>query len=765
MAAAGPSTRASSAAAAAALSRRSRRGRCDEMAAAKAGTPGPASGSALLVMPQPLLQPPSPREESGCARCLETPGEAAALPCGHSLCRGCAQRAADAAGPGCLRCRARGPGWARRRARDNGQASAEVLGERSRRGHPERCRSRRDGGAAAAGPRPEQEPRVAPTEPEFIFRTPIKLSKPGELREEYENLRKLKEEKLQEEKTSEGQIHKLLPEDTETVKRKMEEQKKRDEPLVLKTNLERNGSVSLVWGLQHPRKMSSPAPENDSVQEFSCPSPTESLPGPSTSHSPQATLGLSALPLPEPQCPARLSDSENEEPSRGKMTQTHRSAFVAKNNSYSLAFLAGNLKVERSQSCSDAAQDRAKSRLRAAPTSKAKVTTVTPTSNPIIGVLLSTQNNRCLSAPDLTIEKRLPFSSLSSLASLHKPERSISPESNDSISEELNHFKPIVCSPCTPPKRLPDGRVLSPLIIKSTPRNLNRSLQKQTSYEASPRILKKWEQIFQERQIKKTLSKATLTSLAPETGEDLLVSDVIDSSKEKPLLALNTRLCSGHVLSEHTGPTPADLDYFSSVSQTKAEQVSDSKRSAEIPVETCCSSELRVGASGTLEREQFEGSGSTPDAKLDKAYISTAMKVSAVHPVLPQNSVLDGVLKTKKQLKTVNHFDLPNGVLADNLGDEPLPSLRRGRKRHCKTKHLEQNGSLKKLRQSSGEAGLAPADLVVQEMEQKLQQEEEDRQLALQLQRMFDNERRTVSRRKGSVDQYLLRSSNMAGAK
>lgn len=27
--------------------------------------------------------------------------------------------------------------------------------------------------------------------PEFIFRTPIKLSKPGELREEYESLRKV----------------------------------------------------------------------------------------------------------------------------------------------------------------------------------------------------------------------------------------------------------------------------------------------------------------------------------------------------------------------------------------------------------------------------------------------------------------------------------------------------------------------------------------------------------------------------------------------
>lgn len=172
-----------------------------------------------------------------------------------------------------------------------------------------------------------------------------------------------------------------------------------------------------------------------------------------------------------------------------------------------------------------------------------------------------------------------------------------------------------------------------------------------------------------------------------------------------------------------------------------------------------------MGASGTsLEKEQFEGSGSTPDAKLDKTCITTTMKISAVNSVPPKNSV-SGVLKTKKQLKTVNHFDLPNGVLADNLGEEPLPSLRRGRKRRCKTKHLEQNGSLKKLRQSSGEVGLAPTDPVLRKMEQKLQQEEEDRQLALQLQRMFDNERRTVSRRKGSVDQYLLRSSNMAGAK
>ena len=154
MAAAGPSTRASSAAAAAALSRRGRRGRCDEMAAAKAGAPGPASSPALLV----LRSAPRP-EESGCTGCLETPGEVAALPCSHSRCRGCASRAA---GPGCRRCRPRGSGWARRRARDDSQAAAELMGERARRGQPEPCRPRRDGGAAASGPRPEPEPLAEP---------------------------------------------------------------------------------------------------------------------------------------------------------------------------------------------------------------------------------------------------------------------------------------------------------------------------------------------------------------------------------------------------------------------------------------------------------------------------------------------------------------------------------------------------------------------------------------------------------------------------
>lgn len=75
--------------------------------------------------------------------------------------------------------------------------------------------------------------------PDFIFRAPIKLSKTGELREEYESqLRKLREEKLQEEKTSEDLINKFILDDMDVGKRKMEEQQKKDESVVLKGSQE-----------------------------------------------------------------------------------------------------------------------------------------------------------------------------------------------------------------------------------------------------------------------------------------------------------------------------------------------------------------------------------------------------------------------------------------------------------------------------------------------------------------------------------------------
>ncbi|NXS89488.1 RN169 ligase, partial [Erpornis zantholeuca] len=520
----------------------------------------------------------------------------------------------------------------------------------------------------------------------------------------------LREEKLQEEKTSEDLTHKFILDDMDVGKRKMEEQQKKDESVALK------GSQECF--------------------------------------------------------PERLSDSENEEPFQGK--QTHRSAFVSKTSAYSFAFLSGNLtaKVERSRSCNDTIQERSKSRQRSAPATKTKVLPITGASTPLLGVLSSTQNHRCLSAPDLTAEKRLVLNAVSSLSALHRPERSISPESNDSISEELNHFKPIVCSPCTPPKRLPDGRVLSPLIIKSTPRNLNRSLQKPTTYEASPRILKKWEQIFQERQIKKTLSKATLTSLASEPGEDVVVPDITNSSsctKEQP------QAQDDHLPPDTTGGPRPELDFFPSVSEMKLGRGSEKNRGSQPLTTDDGAAEPDVRSNVTSLNTRVS---EVPDLKvntfMDKSCLSLGPKMLSrrlmgVGASLPDNSVLGVPIKPsgKKQLKYLNNSELINvqnstcNSVENIIGEQP-PLLRRGRKRRCKTKHLEHNGSVKRLRHVAGEVGLPPE---VRDVEQKLQQEEEDRRLALHLQRIFDSENRTVDRRKVRVDRYLLRSKSTLGAK
>nr|XP_056714800.1 E3 ubiquitin-protein ligase RNF169 [Euleptes europaea] len=533
---------------------------------------------------------------------------------------------------------------------------------------------------------------------DFIFRAPITLNKPGELHEEYRSqLRKLRDEKLQEERTPEDFIHKLIFEDAEAGRRKAEVQKKEES---------------------------------------------------------------SAVKMTQEHFPERLSDSENEEPFQGK--SGHRSAFVSKGNSYSLALLTGNLgsKVERSQSCNDTLRERSKSRQRSTPV-RTKVNLLMSVSTPVAGVLSSTQNNRCLSAPDLTADKRAGLGAATSLSILPKPERSISPESNDSISEELNHFKPIVCSPCTPPKRLPDGRVLSPLIIKSTPRNLTRSLQKPTTYEASPRILRKWEQILQERQVKKTLSKATLTSSAPETGEDFPDPNV-NIIKELPHMS-NDFLAPKSIVRTH-----AESDCFPSPCGAKLESSDSIKRDAEAADDSPAAStgrtveathHARVSEASCQNSALFlAGSGLSADAKMG------TRKAIGVHAAFLENGTLGPSVKAagKKQLKYLNgseRSNLPNGICPERVRGEEPASLRWGRKRQCKTKHLEHSCSAKRLRQGVAEP------LRRSQAQQKRQQEEEDRRLALQLQWKFDRENRRVARRKGRTDHYFLRSKSTVGAK
>lgn len=323
------------------------------------------------------------------------------------------------------------------------------------------------------------------------------------------------------------------------------------------------------------------------------------------------------------------------------------------------------------------------------------------------GILLSSENSRSVSAPITAPDRRFTWrvvvtSSTPLVLPPPRPERSISPDSNDSISEELNHFKPIVCSPCTPPKRLPDGRLMEPTIVKSTPRNLTRGLQKATSYEASPAVLQKWRQIELDRQSLKVNSKATLTSpvidLHNKTngGEGSPKTHVMSANKRKLLFE----------------PAAGDVDGFQ-------------KQSVKIRVPA-----VRYSRGSS----DFEPAASAPESCSGGTIFSRKQSFS---PYTRHSGFQACKLVPKDSQSPKKESD---------SSIHKQSTSRKGTKRKQKTKHLD----------SDWDSELNPEAVDERYLHQS-QQEHQDRALALKLQRQFDLENQRVGRRR-SPDKYFLRS-------
>ncbi|XP_039986090.1 E3 ubiquitin-protein ligase RNF169 isoform X2 [Xiphias gladius] len=416
-----------------------------------------------------------------------------------------------------------------------------------------------------------------------------------------------------------------------------------------------------------------------------------------------------------------LSDSENEEPISRRIRNV--SAFVRKTKNASAVTGVS----QRSRSCTDPVEDRG-GKLKVA-TQPAMMDRVGISHSYTAGILLSSENSRSVSAPITAPDRRLTWravvtSSSSSTTPLvlppPRPERSISPESNDSISEELNHFKPIVCSPCTPPKRLPDGRLMEPTIVKSTPRNLTRGLQKATTYEASPAVLQKWRQIELDRQSLKVNSKATLTSPVTELhnktsgGEDAtkthqsVAGDGVVSVNKRKLLF---------------DPPAGDTDTFQ-------------KQSVKIRVPA-----IRYSSEATFRgNSDFEATVATPESGSGGALFSRKQSFSPY----TKNSGFQSCKLVPKDSQS------PRKESDSSIHNQS--TSRRGKKRKQKTKHLDsdRDSDLKRSRSVSQEA-------FDERYIRQIQQERQDRVVALKLQRQFDLENQTVNRRR-SPDKYFLRS-------
>ncbi|XP_034779393.2 E3 ubiquitin-protein ligase RNF169-like [Acipenser ruthenus] len=508
---------------------------------------------------------------------------------------------------------------------------------------------------------------VQAVEDEIIFLAPpVHLCKPGELRQEYEkHMKKLVNEKEEGDRASEELIQKILEDDRRYLEKKRQQQRK--------------GEAGALQLSQEPVNLV-------------------------------------------------LSDSENEEPVGGRTR--HRSAFVKRTRKSPDSCRSGLhcSGVQRSQSCTDT-QEESRAKIRC-PSHAALMAKGVAAYSSNSGILLSSENSRSFSAPNLTSDKRQTCRSLlgtsaASTAPLSKPERSISPESNDSISEELNHFKPIVCSPCTPPKRLPDGRVLEPTIVKSTPLNLSRSLQKSTTYEASPTILQKWKQIEQDRHKNKAASKGTITVSLNE-----------DFAPKARLGGLHT-LPPGNENQRRAGCPSSD------------ETLAKASFPAAMSQAGGLSSEKGMTSIGKKRRLIFD----QPE-KEDCRVVTRSETEHVPLTVNPQQVTCETVACKNK----------PAGQAGRQKPEDICrPTSQRGMKRSQKTKHLEEGGKAKRLRPSSRVEMGSECDS--NSFDGHWSQREEDCKLALKLQRQFDLERRNVDRRKGTPDNYLIRSWNNSDVK
>lgn len=153
--------------------------------------------------------------------------EPVTLPCSHTLCNSCFQMTVEKASLSCPFCRRRVSSWARYNTRRNTLINWE-LWEKIQKNYPEECERRING--------QDLDEEICPPKPQH------QLSKPGELRQEYEaEISKVEAERRaheqEENKASEEFIQRLLAEEeeehrlAEERRREMEKQLKQDEEL------------------------------------------------------------------------------------------------------------------------------------------------------------------------------------------------------------------------------------------------------------------------------------------------------------------------------------------------------------------------------------------------------------------------------------------------------------------------------------------------------------------------------------------------------
>ncbi|XP_035693399.1 E3 ubiquitin-protein ligase RNF169-like isoform X2 [Branchiostoma floridae] len=704
-----------------------------------------------------------------CPICMEILVEPVTMPCSHELCMPCFQENVQngEANFVCPMCRLRISSWARKNAREHTLVNKERWAQ-IQRYFPEKCERRLRG---------EENDTLDDLSDEELPITnfPV-VSEPGELRREYEEqMKKFEEQRKKEQeaalKASMEYIQRMQEEE-EQQRREREEKLKKDEEVARQLmemgspavqGKDKNDSDVVIVTPTNSRVSSKQTNGSGSIMSFLSPrSNNKREPEPEKYITPPPSC-----------CRKGLHGNDICQPGSSKKSSPYQETDTnTKDRSSTSSLEIGEGSPNTSGHNSSHHSDKEN---RSEPSSRPGSFTVAP------------RVNRSSSG---SLKELLP--------TLENVSRSASVESRDSITEELNHFKPIHSSPRTPPKKGADGRPLSPVIVRSTPRNLNSAdFGKDTSYEleGSSKVLQRWLRVMEERNAAQeisTKSRATCTA-GVESSPKRKTRNRSRNVKREPASALEESVADekGETAArQYEVPDTLDSDSDS----TDIERESPRKKVRVVEVNSSqgdrnVHSNVSVKEEGPLQPKNVpnKGKGKVKQKQSKPQRRPSGSKtIDSYFEASPPQSVPEGLLKTKvtngngpTELPTQDDSDKDSEVSSTRGTPRKRKASRRQRnttrgasttqqkteedstdasakpsgKRTCKTKHTEPDVATNTTDNTSNQNG---------ENGHRLTPEEEDHLLALRLQKQFDLEsRRQVepNRKKGTIDEYMLRGS------
>ncbi|XP_046990528.1 E3 ubiquitin-protein ligase RNF169-like [Schistocerca americana] len=346
-------------------------------------------------------------------------------------------------------------------------------------------------------------------------------------------------------------------------------------------------------------------------------------------------------------------------------------------------------------------------------------------------------------------------------------------DSEDSIKQELVHFKPIRIVPRTPPKKMPDGRVFEPRVIVASPLGINdlcRAVRRGSNLNPTARKLAENFMKMQKRPYECTITPPTEGRISKSVGTNqssafkgrdfIRKLDPYNAQLERSELTSGPerkKLCTDTKGFDHstavsgfssTGSANRPAPQATDIANTTISTFVSSLDSAVSPVEVC----------RAAEEEDLQ----MPDI----SHVACSYGGSCESPA--KTSTDSGKISLCEEDSTKMHFtnEAPKKI-AD--GEKRVnEALIYHNKKNENSLTVNNNNNVEVETESRDDAvcdsGIEDERVVIEQarIEQQIRQEQEDLQLAMELQRKWDMESRIVDRRKGTSRAYELRSTSIS---